>query len=97
MNLTWIASTDNSGVRSYDIYRGGALVGTITGTVFLTPATVFEDSGLSTQTAYSYYVVARDGTRIAITAGLGTRAFLGSIRSNHTQAIPLGLPLFSTP
>jgi glucose/arabinose dehydrogenase len=62
VNLTWTASTDNSGVRSYDIYRSGALVGTITGTAFLTPATAFGDSGLSTQTSYTYYVVARDGT-----------------------------------
>ncbi|MGV9212599.1 PQQ-dependent sugar dehydrogenase [Micromonospora sp. RB23] len=57
VTLSWVASTDNVGVRAYDVYRGGVLVGTVTGTP---PVTTFIDSGLAASTAYQYYVVARD-------------------------------------
>jgi len=60
MPLRWTASTDNVGVRGYDVYRGGAKVGSVTGTATLAPATTFVDSGLATNTSYSYYVLARD-------------------------------------
>ncbi len=58
INLTWSASTDNTGVTGYDIYRG-------TGTA--TPLKIAAASGLSysstgllASTSYTYYVVARD-------------------------------------
>ncbi|MFC7384174.1 PQQ-dependent sugar dehydrogenase [Sphaerisporangium rhizosphaerae] len=57
VTLQWTAATDNVGVRAYLVYRGGALVGTVTGNP---PATTFIDSGLSANTSYQYYVVARD-------------------------------------
>ncbi|MET8140038.1 PQQ-dependent sugar dehydrogenase [Sphaerisporangium sp. NPDC005288] len=57
VTLQWTAATDNVGVRAYLVYRGGALVGTVTGNP---PATTFVDSGLSANTSYQYYVVARD-------------------------------------
>ncbi|MET0933747.1 MAG: fibronectin type III domain-containing protein [Mycetocola sp.] len=52
--LSWTASTDDVGVTGYDVYRGGALVGSVTGTTFT-------NTGLTPLTAYSYTVVARDG------------------------------------
>ncbi|MEU4833907.1 PQQ-dependent sugar dehydrogenase [Streptosporangium sp. NPDC023615] len=58
VTLRWTASTDNVGVRAYDVHRGGAKVGTVNGTP---PATTFIDSALSAGTAYQYHVVARDG------------------------------------
>ncbi|MGC5014173.1 PQQ-dependent sugar dehydrogenase [Streptosporangium sp. DT93] len=58
VTLRWTASTDNVGVRAYDVHRGGAKVGAVNGTP---PATTFIDSGLAAGTAYQYYVVARDG------------------------------------
>ncbi|MFB9680989.1 PQQ-dependent sugar dehydrogenase [Streptosporangium vulgare] len=58
VTLRWTASTDNVGVRAYDVYRGGAKVGAVNGTP---PATTFIDSGLAGSTSYQYYVVARDG------------------------------------
>ncbi len=61
VTLNWTAATDNQGVRAYDIYRNDAKVGTVTGTGTVAPATTFIDSGLSANTRYSYYVVARDG------------------------------------
>lgn len=52
--LSWTASTDDVAVTGYDVYRGGALVGSVTGTSFT-------NTGLSPLTSYSYTVVARDG------------------------------------
>ncbi|MEV6641369.1 PQQ-dependent sugar dehydrogenase [Amycolatopsis sp. NPDC051371] len=60
VTLNWTAATDNIGVRAYDVYRGGAKVGAVTGTATAPPATTFVDSGLAANTSYSYYVVARD-------------------------------------
>jgi glucose/arabinose dehydrogenase len=60
VTLNWTAATDNIGVRAYDVYRGGAKVGTVTGTATAPPATTFVDSGLAANTSYTYYVVARD-------------------------------------
>ncbi|WP_405010067.1 endo-1,4-beta-xylanase [Kitasatospora sp. NBC_01539] len=51
--LTWTASTDDTGVTGYDVYRDGARVATAT-------ATAYTDSGLAASTAYRYTVRARD-------------------------------------
>ncbi|MEZ0114564.1 endoglucanase [Catenulispora sp. EB89] len=51
--LSWTASTDNVGVTGYDVYRGGTLAGTATGTTYT-------DTGLSPSTAYTYSVKAFD-------------------------------------
>jgi chitodextrinase len=52
-SLSWSPSSDNVGVTGYDVYRGGQLAGSVTGTSFT-------DSGLSASTAYTYTVKARD-------------------------------------
>ncbi|WP_377271388.1 endo-1,4-beta-xylanase [Peterkaempfera sp. SMS 1(5)a] len=51
--LTWAASTDDTGVTGYDVYRGATKVGTASGTSYT-------DSGLAAGTAYSWTVRARD-------------------------------------
>ncbi|MFC5823864.1 glycosyl hydrolase family 18 protein [Nonomuraea insulae] len=63
--LAWNASTDNVGVTGYEIYRGGTLITTVTGTTHT-------DTGLSASTAYSYTVRARDaaGNRSANSASV---------------------------
>ncbi len=53
VSLSWIASTDNVGVTGYLVLRDGTQVGTPT-------STSYTDSGLSSNTAYSYTVKARD-------------------------------------
>ncbi|GGE71504.1 chitinase [Priestia taiwanensis] len=53
ISLQWTASTDNRGVREYEIYRGTTKVGTST-------TTTFTDSNLTANTAYSYTVKAVD-------------------------------------
>ncbi|MFC4531329.1 glycosyl hydrolase family 18 protein [Sphaerisporangium dianthi] len=53
VSLAWNASTDNVGVTGYNVYRGGTLVTTVSGTSHT-------DSGLAASTAYTYTVRARD-------------------------------------
>jgi len=53
VSLAWTASTDNVGVTGYDIYRGGTIAASVSGT----SGTV---AGLSPSTAYTFTVRARD-------------------------------------
>ncbi|KDN81365.1 endoglucanase [Kitasatospora cheerisanensis KCTC 2395] len=53
VSLSWTASTDNTAVTGYDVYRAGTKVASVTGTSYT-------DSGLSAATAYSYTVRAKD-------------------------------------
>ncbi len=54
VTLSWDASTDNFGVTSYDVYEGATLVGS--------PNTnTYTVSNLSSLTAYTFTVVAKDG------------------------------------
>jgi chitinase len=62
VSLAWNASTDNVGVTGYNVYRGGTLVTTATGTSYT-------DGGLSAGTAYSYTVRARDAAGNLSAAG----------------------------
>jgi chitodextrinase/uncharacterized Ntn-hydrolase superfamily protein len=52
-SLSWTASTDNIGVTGYDIYEGGTVIGSASGTNF-------DVTGLSPSTSYSFTVVAKD-------------------------------------
>ncbi|MFH0986926.1 MAG: PKD domain-containing protein, partial [Candidatus Micrarchaeota archaeon] len=54
ISLSWTASADSaSGIASYEIYRGGSLIGT-------TASTIYTDLGLTPETSYSYTVKAID-------------------------------------
>ncbi|MFD0887327.1 fibronectin type III domain-containing protein [Streptosporangium algeriense] len=53
VSLAWDASTDNVGVTGYEVYRGTALVTTVTGTTYT-------DSNLNPSSTYTYKVRARD-------------------------------------
>ena len=64
VNLTWTASTDAVGVASYRVQRGGVTIaGSVTGASY-------SDTGLTSNTAYSYTVSAVDaaGNRSAESA-----------------------------
>ncbi|WNG48981.1 alpha-amylase [Archangium minus] len=71
--LLWTASTDNYGVASYDVYRNGSLVASVTGTSYT-------DTGLSPSTTYSYTVKARDaaGNTSAASAALSVTTGAGN-------------------
>lgn len=54
ISLSWTASTDDTGVMGYKIYRNGAFVGSTTGNYYT-------DINLQPSTSYSYQVSAYDG------------------------------------
>ena len=100
VTLTWRASTDNIGVRYYDIYRGGTKVGTVSGTATTPPATTFLDSGLTPSTTYGYSVTARDAqsntsppsaTAYATTGSGCTSSVCGVTQIATETDIPWGL------
>ncbi|WP_339127780.1 glycoside hydrolase family 6 protein [Streptomyces sp. f51] len=53
VSLSWSASTDDTAVTGYDVYRDGTKVGSAT-------TTSYTDSGLSASTTYKYTVKAKD-------------------------------------
>ena len=53
--LSWSPSTDDSGVVGYDVFRNGAVVASVAGSI-----TTYSDTGLSPATTYQYSVSARD-------------------------------------
>ncbi|MET8090505.1 PQQ-dependent sugar dehydrogenase [Micromonospora sp. NPDC005220] len=100
VSLTWTASTDNIGVRSYDIFRNGSKVGTVSGTGAVPPATSFIDSGLSASTSYQYYIRAQDGqanvspasNTVTVTTGASCGSSVCTVRQVATDNdIPWGL------
>lgn len=84
VTLAWNASTDNTGIREYVIFRNSAQVGTST-------STSFTDSALVPSSAYVYTVKARDlaGNESPASAGLslvtseGTSANRGDLNGNN--------------
>lgn len=65
--LTWAASTDNVAVTTYDVYRGGTLVGSVAA-----PTVSFTDTGLTGGTTYAYTVKARDAANNVSAASAAT-------------------------
>ncbi|WNR45548.1 galactose-binding domain-containing protein [Paenibacillus roseipurpureus] len=53
--IGWLPATDNRGVTSYLIYRDGALVGTVSGSVYS-----FTDTGLNPGDEVNYAIIAQD-------------------------------------
>ncbi|WP_420809040.1 glycosyl hydrolase family 18 protein [Amycolatopsis suaedae] len=78
VSLAWNASTDNTGVVSYDVYRGTTLATTVTGTT----ATV---TGLSPSTSYSFTVRARDGYDNVSAPSAALTARTGDIVQGHAK------------
>ncbi|WP_329082623.1 cellulase family glycosylhydrolase [Streptosporangium sp. NBC_01469] len=72
VSLAWNAATDNVGVTGYEVYRGGTLVATASGTTHT-------DTGLTASTSYTYTVRARDaaGNRSAASAAVTAQTTTG--------------------
>ncbi|MEV0270002.1 glycosyl hydrolase family 8 [Hamadaea sp. NPDC050747] len=86
VSLAWDASTDNVGVTGYDVYRGGALATTVTGTT----ATV---GGLAAATAYTFTVKAHDAAGNSSAASNSVTATTSG--STGGPAVPFGSHLFA--
>jgi len=53
VDLSWIASTDNTAVTGYEVYQDGNLITTV-------GSTIYQVSGLTNGTGYSFYIIAKD-------------------------------------
>jgi chitinase len=88
VSLAWNASTDNpggSGVAGYDVYRGGALAGSPTGTSFTV-------TGLGPNTTYSFTVRARDNAGNASAQGAALSVTTNPAAGCSTlPSVPTGL------
>jgi chitodextrinase len=86
--LGWNASTDNaggSGLKNYDVLRGGAVVGTVT-------STSFTDTGLSANTTFSYSVRARDNSNnVSAASGAISAATKPNTGCSVIPSVPTGL------
>lgn len=100
VTLTWTASIDDVGVRTYDVYRGGSGVGTVTGSGATPPVTTFVDSGLAPSTTYAYSVTAADATgnvsarsaSVGVTTGAACASAVCGVAQVATDTdIPWGL------
>ena len=83
VSLAWNASTDNTGVTAYDVYRGGALAGSPT-------STSFNVTGLTANTTYSFTVRARDAAGNA-SAQSGAISVTTNTTGGNCTALP-GVP-----
>lgn len=79
IELSWSASTDDSGVTGYQVFRDGGL--TAIGT---TAGTTFRDTGLAPDSTHSYAVVAVDAA--------GNRSALSNTASAKTEPPPDVIP-----
>ena len=73
INLSWSASSDNTGVRGYSIYRNGTLIATTDQNTL-----TYSDTNLLPSTTYSYRVDAFDGS--------ANHSALSTARSAATQS-----------
>jgi chitinase len=78
ISLAWNASSDNTGVVAYDVYRGTSLALTVTGTTA-------KVSGLAPSTQYSFTVRARDGYDNTSAAGNAVTASTSDIVSGYAK------------
>ncbi len=93
INVSWAAATDTggSGLKDYLVYRGGALVGTVT-------TTSFADTGLTPNTSYSYQVSARDNANneSARSTGFAVSTPPTSTTDTTPPSVPTGLTTTAT-
>lgn len=86
--LAWNASTDNTAIKDYVVYRNGTQVGVST-------TTAFTDNALAPSTSYNFTVRARDtannlstvSSTLAVTTLSGSGANKGDLDSNGTVTL----------
>lgn len=88
LDLSWSPSTATGGINGYHIYRNGTKITTVSGTTY-------NDTGLTPNTTYSYYVVAYDGSgNLSFASGTaaGYTAFAADINEDgHINLLDLSL------
>jgi hypothetical protein len=97
INLKWTASTDPSGIKGYNVYRGGTKI-----TASPITTTTYGDTTVAAGTSYSYTVTAVDGANnesaksntatTATTLSIWSATVVPGIpSSNDPQAVELGV------
>ena len=86
INLSWSASTDNTGVAGYRIYRDGTQLTTTTGTTY-------SNTGLSASTLYTYTVAAYDaaGNTSSQSTSVSATTQAGLVPDTTAPSIPTNL------
>lgn len=87
-SLSWIAATDDVGVASYSILRGGTDVASVPGN-----STSYADNGLVPGTAYTYQVVAKD---LAGNVSPASNPFTVTTQADTTPPTTPGTPTATT-
>lgn len=88
INVAWKPSTDNIGVKGYDIYRAQ---GNGTNTkIATTTNTSYGDGGLPSNTTYTYYVIARDAAGNTSHASPKVSATTAQAPSQHRTSVLRG-------
>lgn len=83
INLSWAASTDDVGVRGYQVFRGGTLLGS-------TSTLAYYDTGLAPSTSYTYTVDAYDSSG-NISAQSGSFTISTPATDTSAPSTPTGL------
>jgi chitodextrinase len=91
INLSWAASTDNTAVTGYKIYRGGTYIATAT-------VTSYSNTGLSASTSYTYTVSAIDaaGNESSQSTTASTTTHASVIADTTPPSTPAGLSANAT-
>ncbi len=84
LTLSWDASTDDTGVAGYDIYRNDKKIMTVSGTTYT-------DRNLTPDTEYSYYVIAKDAT--LNTSALSKTVTVTTLKDEEAPGVPQGVEL----
>jgi len=85
VNLSWPAASDNVGVTTYEIFRDGTKLNTVSSST-----RSFSDPGLKAATVYNYKVIAKD---TAGNSSTGAQATVTTLQATDTTApsAPTGL------
>src|SRR6266699_2224788 len=85
INLTGTATTDNVGVTGYRVYRAGALLAT------LGAVSIYQNTGLTPSTTYSYTVQAFDAAGNASAQSVSASATTQAAADTTAPSTPTGL------
>ncbi|MFL5936043.1 MAG: fibronectin type III domain-containing protein [Gaiellaceae bacterium] len=78
--LNWTASTDNTGITSYRVFRDGTLVATV-------PKTYFLDAGLAAASTHTYQVRALDASGNQSILSTSTKPKTASLSTSSTGTL----------
>ena len=87
--IVWEPSSDNVGVKEYQVFRDGAIIGT-------TPFPVFSDTSVAADTAFSYAVVAVDNADNESSASMLATAQTSATADTTAPSAPIAVSTTST-